>query len=712
MEITGCYGKTIYRNEKTGKTCFTFNTKDLRPSKISCVGVCQIYSTDMPLKLTGELGEDGKFYFTDCVPSIDSKEKMIGFLSGEKFKGIGEKTAERLYDFVGGDIFNFVRNSNAEEELSQEFSAKVAKEIVTKIRQFEGASRIYKYIEPFGGGMNNAIKIADTSDFDGFIFDVYNVGRKAGLSFGCCDSIARSLGVSPFDRKRMDALLDEAMKFVTNAGHSYSDIHEITKCINSICKSSAFSHDIPAPYILSFVTEHLKYKIVEDKGEYRYYSSFIHKAETSIANSVVRLTQSSVKLPFDEKMVEKIENDCGIKYADSQKQSFNMLKTSGIKILTGGPGTGKSTVIKGIIQAIKRMFPDEQPLLCAPTGRSAQRLKEVTGEDSFTIHKALNVLPYANGAISTQPITSRFVIVDEASMIDVGLLDMLLKALSPSAFILFCGDTNQLPSVGPGNVLQDMIRSEKIEVTTLDVVFRQLENSPINFNAHQIISGKTAIKVGKEFHYFSFETEEEVVEKIGEIAKEKYDEEDLFSFQVLTPTKDGLAGTRHLNKVLQPICNKKNDEDESGVYRFKKYDKIIMTRNNYTEGYLNGDIGIIKEVLEESIVVSLGDGKDIKIKRSDLEDISPAYALTVHKSQGSEFSVVAIILPEEPSCLLQRNLLYTAVTRAKKEVYIISQKQAYPKAVNNTKLTERRTSLKEKIERGTFVYDTNYSIIS
>ena len=290
-------------------------------------------------------------------------------------------------------------------------------------------------------------------------------------------------------------------------------------------------------------------------------------------------------------------------------------------------------------------------------------------------------------------------------MIDISLLDTLLKSVESSSFILFCGDINQLPSVGPGNVLHDMIASGKIETTTLDVVFRQLEDSLINFHAHQIMEGNTNIKEGKDFHFYSCTTEEEMVEKLKDITRANYDENDIFSFQVLVPTKEGTAGVRSLNRVLQPICNGYEREPVASVYKFKRFDKVIMTRNNYEAGYLNGDIGLITDITDTQLIISLGDGKEIQIRKDSPEDVSPAYALTVHKSQGSEFACVAIVLPEEPICMLQRNLLYTAITRAKKEVFIIAQNDAYAQSVKNTRLAERRTSLKEKIQKGGFIHD-------
>lgn len=699
MEITGQYERTIYRNEDTGYTCFLFNTRDIRPSKVKCVGVCPTYSADMPLKLSGELKSDDTFAFTDCSPCVNSKEKMVNFLSGSDFQGVGEKTAEKIYDFVGGDIFSFVLKMDAEEELSKEFGKKVAKSIVSKIRSLTGASRIFKCIENYGGNMTHAVRISTMADYDEFIEDIYRFGKKAGLSFGCCDSIAKANNWSPYDKKRMYALLDEAMDAIFGLGHSYTDIRGVTKMINSICKSSAYSEQIPSPYILSHASRHPKYKVLAEETDVKYYSSFLYKAENSASENILRLSHSAIELPFREEIIEEIERECGIQYSESQKASFNMLKTTGIKILTGGPGTGKSTVIKGIIQAIKKMFPNESPLLCAPTGRAAQRLKEVTGEDSFTIHKALNLLPYENGTHNYDQIESRFIIIDEASMIDISILDILLCAINSSSFVLFCGDINQLPSVGPGNVLHDMIHSGKIETTTLDVVFRQLEDSLINFHAHQIMEGRTKVKEGKDFHFHRCSSEEEMVEKIKEIAKEKYDREDIFSFQILAPAKEGFVGVRSLNKLLQPICNDYESEDSSSVYRFKKFDKIIMTRNNYSDGYLNGDIGIITDVTETSLIISLGDGKEISVSKDNPEDVSPAYALTVHKSQGSEFSSVVIVLSEEPRCMLQRNLLYTAITRAKKEVFLVVQNDSYKNAIRNTRLAQRKTSLKEKIER-------------
>lgn len=704
MIITGCYERTIFRDYKTGRTIFKLNTKDVMPSKITCLGRCQPYAQDMPLKLEGEL-KDGQFHFTKCSPCVNTREKMVNFLSGKTFKGIGARTAEKICDFVGGNIFEYVLYSDAEEELADAFSPKIAKEIVTKINALGNSNRVFELIERFGGSMASAIKIADVADVDTFANNVYKIGRQCDLSFGICDSVAKSLEYSPYDERRIEALLAEAFKSVASSGHIYTNIKDLTARVKNVCKDSAFYEEIPSPFLLTFALKSNKYEIKEESGKVKYYSSYLYRAENEVANGIYKLQSCSSPFPFKEEIIDEIEKECGIKYSETQRKSFGLLKSSGVKILTGGPGTGKSTVVNGIVKAIKKMFPTESILLCAPTGRAAQRLKEVTGENSFTIHRALNIRPFEDGFVQVDPVAAKFIIVDEASMIDILLAQHLFEAISPSSFILFCGDTEQLPSVGPGNVLKDMIASGKIETVTLDVIYRCLEDSLISYNANNIREGKTEFKEGKDFHFYSFEKEEEMREKVEEIVRKKHDKNNPFNLQVLVSVKNGDVGTRELNKRLQQICNKTSSEDVSfDSFRYRISDKIIMMKNNYDDGYLNGDIGVVTYVNEASITVMLGDDKEIVLTKSNLEDIAPAYALTVHKSQGSEFSSVIVVLPAEPLCMLQKNLLYTAITRAKEEVFVIAQGDSYEKAVKNTKMIQRKTDLKEKIRKGTYIY--------
>ena len=705
MLITGNYGRTLYRNENTGKTAFTFNTRDITPSLIKCYGVCQVYPTDMPLSLEGEL-QDGEFKFVKCAPFVNTKEKMVTFLSGKTFKGIGEKTAEKIYDFVGGNIFSFVVRDDAADLLAGEFNEKIAKELIVKVRSLSKVNAIYDTIEPYGGTMSSAIRIGEVAELEDFMADVYNIGATSGLSFGCCDGIARALKYSPYDERRVEAIVERAMNEVVSSGSVYTDIKTLTKQVNTICKSSAYTEIIPAPLVLATAFKNKKYRIKAEQEGVRYFSSYLYNAETSVVNGLLRLQNNAARLPFEDKIIEEIENECGIKYSDSQKKSFQLLKKSGVKVLTGGPGTGKSTVINGIVRAIKKMYPGESPLLCAPTGRAAQRLKEVTGEVALTIHRALNIVPYEDGSVNTTQIDSRFIIVDEASMIDVMLMKYLLESVSPSSFILFCGDIEQLPSVGPGNILNDMIASQKIEVVKLDVVYRCLTDSLISYNANNIRTGNVDVKDGPDFQYFQFKTEEEVKAKVEELVQQHHKKGDPFALQVLSPVKDGEAGTKALNMSLQKICNGKSDSlGEFDSYKYKISDKIIMMRNNYTAGYFNGDVGVVTDIADGAITVLLGDEKEIVLTNKDLEDVSPAYALTVHKSQGSEFSSVIIVLSEKHPVMLQRNLLYTAVTRAKKEVFIVAQGDAYKRAVSNTKMTERKTSLREKLTKGEVLYD-------
>ena len=332
------------------------------------------------------------------------------------------------------------------------------------------------------------------------------------------------------------------------------------------------------------------------------YNRKIYDAENNAVENIIRLTSNREKIPFDARLIRKSEKACGMSYGKQQREAFpKILESKGIKILTGGPGTGKTTTIKGIILAYQEMHPKDVVKLCAPTGRAAQRMAESTEMPACTVHRLLNYTPYgedANFKDASNPIDADLIVVDEVSMLDISLFSMLIDAIKTGATLVLVGDIHQLESVGPGAVLHDLldINDKFIPKCMLTDVFRQKGGSPIIDNSKRINEGRTSLVTGKDFQIIQTKTETESMEKVKGIMKKYYDPKDPFKIQILCPSKEGISGVVNQNTILQECLNTSKDKIFYGKGCYKVNDKIIMTKNNYEADYYNGDIGIIRSI--------------------------------------------------------------------------------------------------------------------
>ena len=717
MEIHGIYDRTIYRNEATGLTKFTLFTDACEESRNSrgvlvCQGVTPVFASGMPLKMDGEIKRAlfcDEFRFTSIQPFSDKTQTTIKYLASGAFYGIGEKTAEKIVAITGPDIFSFIQRVDAKDILRESIGDLKIESLFQTIRNTFQQKVVMDYIQPFGGDYTNAARVIQQYPANGIEAlknDCYKVGMEAGLSFFVCDSIAQSERYFAFDERRIAAIMQLAFSRINGCGHTCADIDTLYREVQKIVKSSAYTETIPKGLIVRAANKEKMFAIDMSNGTF-YYTYDIYRAERDLAREANRIQDHVRILPYSESVISEIEDAENIKYSQKQKDAFPFLRTSGIKILTGGPGTGKTTTINGLIKAYRQMNPDGKILLCAPTGRAAQKMYEATGIRALTIHKAIDVRPFGNEIqykTLDDPLDFDLIIVDEMSMADITITSMLLGAIRTNSTVLLCGDINQLPSVGPGSVLHDMIESHRFETVTLDVIYRQAKGSSIIGNALRINEGKTSLVNDKQFTVITVESEQEIQRKIAELMCKKYDPNDIFGAQILSSTKKGEAGTIALNVAMQDICNTQkffNPEDTTvqyGPYKYSVGDKIMMIANNYKDGYFNGDIGTIRAINSESITVDIDDHA-IEVRRKNLCDMTLAIAVTIHKSQGAEFPTVIVALPANPSVMLQRNLLYTAVTRAKKEIIIVEEKGAIEKAINSISNTIRRTHLLEKIKK-------------
>ena len=443
-----------------------------------------------------------------------------------------------------------------------------------------------------------------------------------------------------------------------------------------------------------------------------------------------------------KKDLEKIEKNIDIELSEKQKEAIESINDNNVCIITGGPGTGKTTIIKAIIELYKKH--GMKPVLCAPTGRAAKRMTETTGEEAKTLHRLLELAGISddidnfNTNLLVTPIDGDIIIVDEASMIDMFLMNYLVKAIYKGTKLVLVGDIDQLPSVGPGSVLKDIIESGQVHTITLNQIFRQAAKSKIIVNAHRVNEGESFIggkvketKIDEEniellddFFYINEANQEKIQQTIISLCKGRlklYGDYDFFNnIQIITPTKKGKLGTKELNKVLQNELNpseEDKDEREFGEIKFREQDRVMQTKNNYNilwekenerefkkelgSGIFNGELGIIEKINKEgkTVKVKFDDGKVATYDNTDLDQLEHAYAITVHKSQGSEFDVVILVASQSAPMLLTRNLIYTAMTRAKKLLIVIGPQNVVSYMIQNNTTRQRNTGLKFKLEQ-------------
>lgn len=706
--ISGIYDKTINRNEKNGWTKFAIRTKDecqyrTKYGTVICVGNIPAYNKGMPLKIEGfweDKGYGNQLNIIKIEEKSDSEAVTIEYLNGI-IHGVGESTAIKIVKEFGPDIFSFAQNKDAENLLNKCVPNIDAKKFIFAVRNNIEKREVYEYIIKYGGSYSSAVKISlaySNLALKTLKANPYKIGLNNGLSVEICDLIAKDEGMFAYDEKRVNALILEALSRISLSGHTYTSLRQLVSYIDNMTKNSAFNIKIPAVIIAICVAKN-KHLIIEDDEPIRIYKKKIWKYENEINYSITRLKNSVKSYDFKENYIKDIESKLNITYGKKQREAFNLLKTSGIKILTGGPGTGKTTTIRGLIECFKLMKPNGKIALCAPTGRAAQRMSETTNMPAMTMHRLLDFKPYgANYTYKTlaSPVDAELIIADEFSMADTELMAILLGAIKNGSLVLLTGDENQLESVGPGNVLHDLIASNKIEVCKLDEIYRQKDDSKVIINSIKINNGDTKLVTGKDFEIVKVDNVEDVKAQVLKYTKMYYQKDDPYYMQVLTPIKKTPIGVFELNQLLQEELNKEKRKIDYGYLSFKPGDKIMTLTNNYQKGYVNGDIGMVKDINDEGLLISIN-GSSIVIEKENLDDVSLCYATTIHKSQGSEFPITLIVLPNKYKIMLKRKIIYTAVTRAKEKVIIISLEDALDTAILNYVDYKRNTGLLEKV---------------
>lgn len=668
------------------------------------------------LEIEGEWVKHPKFgqqfkamtYKTVAPTEISGIEK---FLASGAINGIGPAMAKKIVAEFGEKTLEIIAKSPNELLKIPGIGKKTAEKISTSYLEQSELTEIMVWLENHGISNTYAGKIfAKYGSFaiDIMEKDIYRLFQDIeGIGFLTADKLAFNLGIQREDKRRIISGIDYALMQLCNNGHCC--IPEMA-LVDKTAKILQVNNQI----IFTILKERIDNGSLNTEvvgGETLIYPPYLYYAEKKVATRLLQLQQATEPLSEDNLslFIKVWEKDNQIQLAQKQKEAIKACLHHGVLVLTGGPGTGKTTVIKGILSILKAQGLKIR--LAAPTGRAAKRLSETTGQKALTIHRLLEAnnlaqddnLQLGFSKDIDDQLDADVIILDEVSMVDIVLMHHFLNAVPDGCRIILVGDTDQLPAVGPGSVLKDIIRSQKVPAIRLDEIFRQAQTSMIIQNAHIINAGRLPDlrKQYSDFVFYELNDDTSITQKILDLCTKDLPHEGfdvLKDVQILSPMHRFLCGVENLNLMLQEQLNPKKNQDELkySSQTFRVGDKVMHIRNNYQKNVFNGDIGFIQDVNNEKLTVDYFD-HIVTYEKNELNELTLAYASSVHKSQGSEYKVVIIPLSTSHYIMLQRNLLYTAITRAKQKVIIIGSKKALMTAIQSNRTQKRYTLLAERL---------------
>ncbi len=631
-------------------------------------------------------------------------EGMRRYLGSGLIKGIGPVTAKRIVDHFGKEALDVIERDPKRLVEVEGLGAKRAKWIIQAWEDQREIHNVMLFLQSHEVGTGYAVKIWKRYGPEAVELIRENPYRLSvdvwGIGFLTADRIAQKMGIPAHSNRRIQAgLLHVLNEAADKEGHVF--LPE-----DALIESCAEALDVPVDAIAPCVAQLFSEEsiVVDDK---RVYLPHLYYAEQGAATRCYQLSQvQRIELGNIPAEIKTIEQRDGVTFAPRQKLALEKALSHNLLVLTGGPGTGKTTTIKGLIALLEAR--NKKIALSAPTGRAAKRMSEATGHEAKTIHRLLKFSPseMAFEKDFNNPLEIEALIVDEISMVDTVLMNSLLRAVPISASVVLVGDVDQLPSVGAGNVLKDVIASGIVEVVELNEIFRQAQTSRIITNAHAINRGEMPyVQNDRDADFFFLEVSEpdQVVEMVCGLCAARlprtYRLDSIEDIQVLVPMYRGETGANNLNRVLQDKLNPKGQEMMRGGIRFRVGDKVMQVRNNYDRDVFNGDIGRVQGIEDDILRVRFQD-RVLEYEFSELDELVLAYAMSVHKSQGAEFRAVVMPLTTQHYMMLQRNLLYTAITRARELVVLVGTKQALGMAVRNNRVAERHTTLSQRIRTG------------
>lgn len=707
----------LYRDERTGYSRFVVQAKDQegipenrKYANTYCIGITPPYFRNAPLEITAEVAGDDRVRIRKIALATPDQASAMALLSGGGFEGVGPKTAEKIVTLSDGHIFSLLENKNADAMLKQAGLSQKRRELFMKrLHYLSEFDQIFQRLTQEGVDY-----ISAEAFFGTYKEETETVLRQHpyrlqayGVPFFTCEQEAKYRHVHPYDRERLAALVKETERLSEAAGNTCMTQDAFRRYAAAMERSAAVFPVTDTLFLYASLLDK-NYLVREEEGQVHIYSRSLYDAEETAAAHIRRLLSNPQPFDITDELIGAIEKQNHIIYAEEQRKAFHLLATSGVKILTGGPGTGKTTTINGLIQAYTYMKPDTVISLCAPTGCAAKKLAESTGRSAKTIHKLLNVKAFGGKIMQDRDefssLDADLIIVDESSMIDEELFLMLIRAVKTGATIIFAGDEHQLMSVGPGAVLHDLMECSAIEVCTLTTVFRQAMDSNIIRDSILIRDGKTDLVTGDDVEIIRVMDDEAAeVEAIRQMEK-YYKKGRPDSARLFTPARRRkyICGTETLNEAVQAVFRKEGAEDIL-YYNQSEYavgDPVLFTRNNYKKSYFNGDNGMVTKIVRTEKTAGLeilADNGTVFLSGQELDDLTPAYAITVHKAQGSECETAIIVLPSQPENMLERSLVYVALTRAKKKAVIITVTNALEKAIRNNRSRSRLTGLKYRL---------------
>ena len=738
-EIEGVLAEIIYQNEVNSYVVGVFETEE---EQFTVVGYLPFVKKGDTLKIVGKFVEHKDYGEQFKIETFEKlMPKTLGaletYLANGNIKGVGPATASKIVNKFGEDTIHVLKYEPQKLAQIKGITKTKAVEISESFIENWEVWQIVGFLERFGMGAESAKKVYDLlginaiAEIEANPYILIDISR--GVDFKQIDQMAIELGVEKENQKRVKSGIKYALIKITYNGHCCTLKENLIEYVKNLLNvSEAVIED---GIINLKVNNEI---IVEDRdGEEWIYLYSFYNAENQIAQNILGLDRykNVKKVANIEKELKLVEERTDILLSERQKEAIRAINDNNVTIITGGPGTGKTTIIKSIIEIYKQK--KYKIVLCAPTGRAAKRMTETTGEEASTLHRLLEIgkvdeesLFKKDNEYQGAPIDGDIIIVDEVSMVDMFIMSYLLDCIYKGTKLILVGDCDQLPSVGPGSVLKDLISSEKITTVHLDKIFRQAAKSKIIVNAHRVNSGKKFIsKEDKEmeedskqdFFFIKENNQEKVLEQVLSLCNgrlKKFGDYDFFeSIQVLSPTKKGMLGTKEMNKALQEELNPHREgeaEKNSMGAIFRIGDRVMQIKNNYDiywekksngevevgNGVFNGETGTILNIneKEKNICVKFDDEKFVWYEFNDLEQIEHSYCITIHKAQGSEFDVVIMIVPQAAPMLLTRNLLYTGLTRAKKLLIVIGNERVVDYMINNVDSKKRNTGLEFKLK--------------